>query len=97
MPPFDVGPQPQGTEVIEGLNVVVQHIKTNSPVGTIEYFDRFVDGRLTDRVGGTTVEEADAVISNTFERMIAGFDPLRPLLEAAAGFQVAARDVSHLR
>jgi hypothetical protein len=91
--PLGVGPQPDSAERIPNVSLTVQHVNHFSPVGTIRYFDRFVDGRLTERRHGL-VRHPDLIVTNTFHRMVASLRPDQPLLEAIEGARVAGRDAS---
>ncbi|HQZ35568.1 MAG TPA: hypothetical protein PK020_14175 [Ilumatobacteraceae bacterium] len=90
-PPFDLGP-PTGGADIPGADLLVQHAKRGSVVGTIHYWERYCNGRLVERVPGI-VPGSDVVVENTFESMVASLRSPGPL-DATGGARVRGRSTS---
>jgi hypothetical protein len=90
-PPFDVGPQPD-TDAVLHVDLVVQHVKRASTVGTLRYVDRYTSGRLLSRTGGTD-PAADLIVMNTFAGMIATLAS-DDVVDPTGGVQVVARSDS---
>jgi|CXWL01.1.fsa_nt_gi hypothetical protein len=93
--PLGVWAQSDEADLVPNVSLTVQHVNHSSPIGTIRYSDRFVDGRLAGREYGV-VRRPDVIVENTFARMVASLQPGLSLLEAIAGARVYGRDPSLL-
>ena len=94
-PPFDVGAQDSTFPAIPHASLVLQHVCADSPVGHLLFYERFLDGRLVERLGGLAVDP-DVTVKHTFSLLVRSFDPELSSLDAVTGMFVDGRERSRI-
>jgi len=90
IPPFDFDPDDVAISPISGADAVVAHETFDTPVGTFNYYDTFIDGVLTARQGGFPPVEPLVQTRMSFAARVSA--PHVPLLEQMEGSQLRGRD-----
>lgn len=92
--PFDVGALATPMSLVPGASLVVQHVKRRSIVGTLRYYERFIDGDLAEREWGVA-HEFDVYVENTFDQMVRTHES-GAVLDGFGGARVRSRNQSAL-